>query len=44
MKPLGRVNYLLSSRIKTFLTYFTLGVSINYHQEVKIDPISIIEY
>ena len=44
MKLLDRVNYLLSSKIKTFPTSLTLSILINYYQEVKIDLISIIEY
>ena len=44
MKPLSRVNYLLLSRINTFSTHLTLEVLIIYHQEVRIDLISTIEY
>ena len=44
MKPLSQVSYLSLSKIKTFSTHFKLGVLINYYQEVKIYPISIIDY
>ena len=42
MKLLGKINYLLSSKIKTFSTHLILKVLIHYHQEVKIHPILII--
>ena len=44
MKSLDRMNYLLLSKTKTFLTHLMLEILINYYQEIKIDPISTIKY